>query len=130
MKSKRQQQREAKRLFRLCMANGSLDETRVRRIVDQIVAAERPGSLNVLSRFQRLVRLDREAHSARVESASSLPDDVRARIEAGLARMYGSGIVTSFAQNPALLGGVRITVGSDVYDGSIQDRLAALEERF
>src|SRR5688572_14146924 len=130
MKSKRQQQREAKRLFRLCMANGSLDETRVRRIVDQIVAAERPGSLNVLSRFQRLVRLDREAHSARVESASSLPDDVRARIEAGLARMYGSGIVTSFAQNPALLGGVRITVGSDVYDGSIQDRLAAVEERF
>ena len=84
----------------------------------------------MLSRFQRLVRLDREAHSARVESASSLPDDVRARIEAGLARMYGSGIATSFAQNPALLGGVRITVGSDVYDGSIQGRLAALEERF
>ena len=130
MKSTRQQQREAKRLYRLCLVNGSLDEPRVRRIVDRIIGEERPGSLKVLSRFQRLVRLDREAHSARVESASSLPDDVRARIEAGLARMYVSGIVTSFAQNPALLGGVRITVGSDVYDGSIQGRLAALEERF
>ena len=130
MKSKRQQQREAKRLFRLCLVNGPLDESLVRRIVEQVIGEGRPGGLDVLSRFQRLVRLDREAHSARVESASSLPDDVRARIEAGLARMYGSGIATSFAQNPALLGGVRITVGSDVYDGSIQDRLAALEERF
>jgi len=130
MKSKRQQQREAKRLVRLCMVNGSLDETLVRRVVERVVAAERPGGLNVLSRFQRLVRLDREAHSARVESASSLPDDLRAAIEAGLTRLYGGGIATTYAENPALLGGVRITVGSDLYDGSIQGRLAALEERF
>ena len=130
MKSKRQQQREAKRLFRLSMVTGSLDETRIRRIVDQMVAAERPGSLNVLSRLQRLVRLDREAHSARVESASSLPEDLRAAIQTGLTRLYGGGIATTYAENPALLGGVRITVGSDVYDGSIQGRLAALEEGF
>jgi F-type H+-transporting ATPase subunit delta len=130
MKSKRLQQREAKRLFRLCTLNGSLDETRVRRVVEQVVAAERPGSFNVLSRFQRLVRLDRQAHSARVESTSSLPDDLRASIEAGLTRLYGGGIVTTYVENPALLGGVRITVGSDVYDGSIQGRLAALEEGF
>jgi F-type H+-transporting ATPase subunit delta len=110
--------------------NGSLDEARVRRVVQRIIGEERPGGLHVLSRFQRLVRLDREAHTARVESAASLSDDVRATIEAGLARIYGSGIVTSYAQNPALLGGVRITVGSDVYDGSVQGRLAALEERF
>ena len=129
MKSTRQQQREAKRLFRLCLVNGSLDESRVRRIVERIVGEERPGSLNVLTRFQRLVRLNREAHSARVESAASLPDDVRATIEAGLARIYGGGLLTSYVENPEVLGGVRITVGSDVYDGSIQGRLAALGER-
>ena len=130
MKSTRRQEREAKRLFRLCLVSGSLDESLVRRIVEQVIGEGRPGSLDVLSRFQRLVRLDREAHSARVESVSPLPDDVRARIEADVGRTYGNGVAISYAENPALIGGVRITVGSDVYDGSIQGRLAALEERF
>jgi F-type H+-transporting ATPase subunit delta len=130
MKTSRQEAREAKQLFRLCMVNGSLDEDRVRRVVQQTIESGRPGSLDVLSRFQRLVRLDREAHSARVESATPLPDDMRTRIEAGVARLYGGGIATSYVHNPELLGGVRVTVGSDVYDGSIQARLAALEERF
>ena len=128
MKSTRQQQREAKRLFRLCQVNGALDEARVRRVVQRVI--DSGGSLEVLSRFQRLVRLDREAHSARVESATPLSADVRTSIESGLTRLYGAGIVTSYAENPSLLGGVRVTVGSDVWDGSIQGRLAELEERF
>ena len=40
------------------------------------------------------------------------------------------GLNISFAQNPALLGGLRIKVGSDVYDGSVQARLEDLEESF
>ena len=130
MKSKRQTERQAKRLFRLCMVDGSLDEERVRRVVQRVAGAGGPGSLAVLTRFQRLVRLDRMAHTATVESATPLPDDVRASIESGLARVYGRGMTTSFTDNPALLGGVRVTVGSDVYDGSIQGRLAALAARF
>jgi F-type H+-transporting ATPase subunit delta len=130
MKTKRQAQREATRLFRLCMVEGSLDESLVRAVVQQIIDAGRPGSLNLLTRFQRLVRLDRAAHGATVESVTPLPPDVRASIEEGLARLYGRGVDTRYTANPTLLGGVRITVGSDVYDGSIHGRLAALEARF
>jgi F-type H+-transporting ATPase subunit delta len=130
MKTKRQTQREARRLFRLCLVGGSLDEDRVRGVVQRIIDAGRPGSLAVLSLFQRLVRLDRAAHGARVESTTPLPPAVRASIEGDLARLYGRGIETTYTANPALLGGVRITVGSDVYDGSIQARLAELEEKF
>jgi F-type H+-transporting ATPase subunit delta len=36
----------------------------------------------------------------------------------------------SFVQNPALLGGLRIRVGSDVYDGSVRARLESLREAF
>jgi F-type H+-transporting ATPase subunit delta len=95
-----------------------------------VIAAGRPGGLKILSRFQRLVRLRREAHSAKVESASPLSRDVQTQIESELARMYGRGLLMSYASNAKLLGGVRITVGSDVYDGSVQGRLTALEERF
>ena len=83
----------------------------------------------MLSRFQRLVRLDVTKHRADVASAVPLAQDLRALVEAGIARLYGSGIVTDFAEDPALLGGVRITVGSDVYDGNIRAGLTALESR-
>jgi len=66
MKTNRQAQREAKRLFGLCVVGGSLDDARVRQVVEKVIAASRPGGLKVLSRFQRLVRLRREAHSAKV----------------------------------------------------------------
>ena len=130
MKSTRQQVREARRLFRLCLVDGSLDETRVRRVVQQTIASGGPGNLKMLSRFQRLVRLNRFAHSAHIESSTPLAADLRASIESNLTRLYGRNIVTSYAQDAKLLGGVRVTVGSDVWDGSIQGRLEAIEVRF
>jgi F-type H+-transporting ATPase subunit delta len=130
LKTVKQAQREARQLFRLCLVNGSLDELQARQVVQQFVAGSRPGMLRVLSRFQRLLRLDRTKHSADVTSAVPLPNDVRADLEVGLSRLYGRGLVTTFAEDPSLLGGVRVTVGFDVYDGSVKARLAALEGRF
>jgi F-type H+-transporting ATPase subunit delta len=130
MKSNRQQQREARALFRLCLVDGSLDEARVRDVVRLTIETGGPGSLKVLSRFQRLVRLNRSQHSAHIESATPLPVDVRANIESGVTKLYGGGIATSYAENASLLGGVRVTVGSDVYDGSIRGKLEAIEENF
>jgi F-type H+-transporting ATPase subunit delta len=130
MKSTRQQLRDARRLFRTCVVDGALDEARVRGVVRRTIETGSSRHLSLLSRFHRLVRLDRTAHSARVESATALPAGVRAAIETGLTRIYGRGMTTSYVENRALLGGVRVTVGSDVYDGSIRGRLDALDERF
>ena len=130
MKTNRQTLREAKRLFRLCMVDGRLDENRVRQVVQGVIDSGRPGGLKVLSRFQRFVRIERAGRSAKIESPTPLAGDVRASIESDLTRLYGRGLLTSYADNPSLLGGVRITVGSDVYDGSVQARLAELEEQF
>ena len=130
MKATKQARREATQLFRLCLVNSLLDENRARRVVQQIVAAKPRGYLATLSHFQRLVRLDRARHTANVESAIALPPDLRASVQAGLAQVHGRGLSSSFAENPALIGGMRIQVGSDVYDGSVQSRLAALEQSF
>jgi F-type H+-transporting ATPase subunit delta len=130
MKTTRQTLREAKRLFHLCMVDGTLDEQRIRQVVQSVIDSGRPGSLKVLTRFHRLVRIARDARSATIESPSPLPGEVRAQIESDLARLYGQGLVTSYADDPTLLGGVRIRVGSDVFDGSIKARLEDLEERF
>lgn len=130
MKTKRQTLREARRLFRLCMVDGSIDEDRVRRVVHRIIDAGQSGSLKVLSRFYRLVRLYRTARTARIESVTPLSDPVRVRIESDLTRLYGRGLASTYQDNAALIGGVHITVGSDVYDASIRGRLSALETRF
>jgi F-type H+-transporting ATPase subunit delta len=130
MKTAKQTRREAKLLFRLCFVNGLLDESRVRQVAQRIFEAKRRGSQELLHQFLYLVKLDRARHTAEVESATPLPEDLRASIQADLARLYGSGIRTSFAQNPALIGGMRVKVGSDVYDGSVRAGLAELEKSF
>ena len=130
MKTTKQATREANQLFRLCVVNGLLQEDRARRVVQHIVSAKPRGYLATLSRFRRLVKLDRDRHTAQVESAVPLPPDLQASVQTGMARVYGPGLSTSFAENPALIAGMRIKVGSDVYDGSVQARLAALEESF
>ncbi len=130
MKTTRQIKREAKRLFRFCLVNGLLDEARTRQVVQRVIDAKHRGGLALLSHFQRLVKLDSARHTAKVESAMPLPEDLRVRVQIGLARTYGRGISTSFAHNPELIGGMRIKVGSDVYDGSVRARLAELEKDF
>ena len=130
MESPKEIKREAKHLFRLCFVNGSLDEDRVRGVLQGILGSKRRGSLPLAGQFQRLVSLDRLRHTAKVESAMPLSPELQANVQASLVRTYGSELHTSFAENSALIGGIRIKVGSDVYDGSIKAGLAALENRF
>jgi len=126
----KQARREAQQLFRSCQVNGLLNGERVRRVVLQVIAAKPRGYLAILSHFKRLVKLDLERRSARIESAVPLTAELQASVENNLARLYGAGLNLSFAQNPALIGGLRIKVGSDVYDSTVQGRLAALQESF
>ena len=129
MKANRKVKRAARQLFRLCLTKGALDEGRARQVAQRVAASSRRGALAILSDFQRLVRLDGDRHAALVESATPLGPSMREAIQAGLKRAYGPGLDATFAENPALIGGMRIKVGSDVYDASVRARLAALEAR-
>lgn len=127
MKISKQAQRDAKQLFRSCVVNGTLDEDRARKIVGQLLASKPRGYEQILAQFQRLIKLDVERRTAMVESATPVSPELQANVTAQLTKLYGNGLNISFAQNPALIGGLRIKVGSDVYDGSVRARLAALE---
>jgi F-type H+-transporting ATPase subunit delta len=129
MRTTRRAARAAKQLFRLCVVEGRLDRDRVQQVVTLIVRGRRRGAFAVLTGFQRLVRLDRDRHTARIESAAPLPDDLRAEVEGTVVRLYGRDIEVSFADDPALIGGMRLAVGSDVYDGSVRARLQEIERR-
>ena len=130
MKRTKQARRDAKQLFRLCVANGLLDEGRVRQVVQRVGETKNRNRFNVLAQFRRLVQLYCTRHTATVESATPLPPGMQDSVQAELSRMYGAGLNTSFAHSPALIGGMRVKVGSDVYDGSILGGLEALKASF
>jgi F-type H+-transporting ATPase subunit delta len=130
MKISKQEQREARQLFRSCLANGLLDENRVRQAVSLLVSKKPRGCVGILSRLLRLVKLDLERHAARVESATPLAANLQADVADRIRKIYGDGLDISFSQNPALIGGLRIRVGSDLYDGSVKTRLERLAESF
>jgi F-type H+-transporting ATPase subunit delta len=130
MKISKQARREAKELFRDSIVNGVLDENRARNVVSKVAQLKPRGYFEILSHFQRLVKLEVERRTARVESTVPLSPDIQAEVTNKLGKLYGQGLNISFVQNPSLLGGLRIKVGSDVYDGSVQARLEDLVESF
>jgi F-type H+-transporting ATPase subunit delta len=130
MKITKQARRDARQLLRSCMAGAVLDDNRVRQAVQWVIRDRPRGYMGVLAQFQRLVRLETARRTARVESATPLTPQFQFQLQAELSRKYGAGLSFVFVENPALLGGLRIQVGGDVYNGSVQGRLAALQECF
>src|SRR4051794_35570725 len=130
MKISKSARRDAKQLFRSCVADSVLDETRVLDAFRKIAEAKPRGYMAILSHFQRLVKLEVERRTARVDSAVALAPELVTQITNNLNEIYGRGLNISFSQDPALIGGLRIKVGSDVYDGSVHGRLRKLAGTF
>lgn len=130
MKISKQAKRDAKHLFGTCKVNGLLDDGRVRQSVQAVISRKPRGYLGILNHFQRLVKLDLDRRAATVESAVGLTPAQQQSVQQNLVTRYGQGLNVTFAVNPALLGGLRIKVGSDLIDGSVQNRIAALADSF
>lgn len=128
MKISKQAKRDAKTLFKSCKVDGLLDENRVRKAVSSVIAQKPRGFVGILHHFQRLVKLDLERRTARVENAVATSDEMMTSITGNLAWRYGQGLNVTFWVNPELIGGLRVKVGSDVYDGSVKARLEALRD--
>jgi F-type H+-transporting ATPase subunit delta len=126
MKISKQARRDARELFRTCMVRDALDESRARQALASVVQKRPRGYIAILSHFERLIRLEVGRRTANIESATVLPPPAQAEIQTDLVRHYGPGLTFHFTENPALIGGVRIQVGGDVYNGSVQGRLEQL----
>jgi F-type H+-transporting ATPase subunit delta len=126
MKSSREARKNARSLFRACLTDGALDPARVRAVTDALVAEKPRGCLAILQVLSRLVRLELDRRHAVIESATSLPEEDLARVRSEITRLHGSDITFATAVRPELIGGLRVRVGSDVWDGSVRARLEAL----
>lgn len=130
MRISKQARRSAKQLFKSCLRDGQLDDGNVRRVVAAVLESKPRGYLAVLAHFRRLIKLEIQRRTALVETVVELKPAQSQRIRNSLEKLYGPGLRFVFAQRPELIGGVRVQVGSDVYDGTVRARLEALKAAF
>ena len=120
----------ARRLFGLCQVDGRLDEDRLRKVIARLTSAKPKDFRAILGGLHRLTRLEMNRRKVMVESAVVLDDATRQRTVAELTKQYGPDLVVDYKITPELIGGLRIRVGDDVYDGSVQGRINRLAAAF
>ena len=120
----------ANRIFRLCMATGSLNENLMRSAIQKLVTAKPRDYQGILVTLKRLVRLEMERKQVTVESATTLDLEERSRAADFVIAQYGKDLTFTYKVTPELLGGLRIQVGNDVLDGSVKGRINRLAQAF
>ena len=120
----------ARRVYGLCQVNGRLDEARLSKAVAKLKSGQARELHAVLGALHRLARLELEGRKVTVESAVELDEASRSKVLAELTGKYGAGLEIQYKINADLIGGMRIRVGDDVFDGSVQGRLKRLEAAF
>ena len=129
MKISKEARRSSRLLFRACLVGGKLDEGRVREVIGKVAAAKPRGHVAILEAFSKLVRAEVERQQALVESATELEAGLRQQLQQSLNAKYGRELSLQFSVKPELLGGIRVRVGSDVWDGSVKARLETLRSQ-
>jgi F-type H+-transporting ATPase subunit delta len=127
MKVSKIAKKEARVLFAAVHTGGRLDQARVRALLAAVVERRPAGSAEILQEFHRLVRLELESHAALVESAEALSAPEVTSIEKSLTARFGTETTFSYLVNPTLIAGIRVKIGSDVYDASVRERLNRLQ---
>ena len=129
MKSNKEIRRLSREMLRASFTDGQLDHGRIASLVESLIARKPRNYIAVLKNYRRLLRLEVEKRRARVETASELDSETGSKLVANLKKKYSNDLATEFMVNPQLLGGMRIQVGSDVWDGTVRGRLERLQQQ-
>jgi F-type H+-transporting ATPase subunit delta len=129
MKINKEIRRLSRKMLRASFTDGQVDPGRIASLVDSLIQRKSRHYIDVLKNYRRLLRLELEKRRARVETASEVDPAISSELAANLKKKYGRDLTTEFVVNPQLLGGMRIRVGSDVWDGTVRNRLERLQQQ-
>ena len=127
MKLNKEIRQLSRKMIQASFTDDQLDPGRIASLVDSVIKEKPRNYVSVLKNYKRLLRLEVEKRRATIETASEVDPAIRSEIVANLKRKYGDDLATEFQVHSQLLGGMRIRVGSDVWDGSVRNRLERLQ---
>ena len=128
MKINKEIRQLSREMLRASFTDGQLDPGRISSLVDSLIAKKPRRYVDVLKNYRHLLRLELEKRQARIETAKEVDPATSSELVANLKRKYGGDLTAEFVVNPELLGGMRIRVGSDVWDGTVRNRLERLQQ--
>jgi F-type H+-transporting ATPase subunit delta len=110
--------------------NGKLGMRKeLRNLLAVLIDNDRIGHVaEVAEAYRRLLQEQLGIRQAEIVTARKLTDVERLQLVADVGKLAGAEIDASFKQDPALLGGMVVRIGSTVYDGSVRGRLNRLKE--
>jgi F-type H+-transporting ATPase subunit delta len=82
--------------------------------------------VDIQTAFQELVEIEQGFVRARVVTAVPLPDDLERSLTDKLASMTGKKITLLKRVDPTVIGGVRVSMGDQVIDGTIRTNLTKM----
>jgi len=129
MKINKEIRQLSRQMLRASFTDGKLDRGKIALLVQSLIAKRPRHFMAGLQYYKRLLRLEVEKRHAKIESATQLTPNAASDIGARLKRKYGNDLTTEFVVDPTLLGGVRVRVGSDVWDGTLRNRLERLQQQ-
>tara|TARA_B100001123_G_scaffold444347_1_gene592910 strand:+ start:9764 stop:10159 length:396 start_codon:yes stop_codon:yes gene_type:complete len=118
----------AKKLADLSLDNGLVSTEKVEAVLETLRKHSPRKPKIVLKNYLYYIKQAINRGKAVIEFAGSVEESAIAAIEKQLSENYNRPITTTSLANDALIAGLRITIGDDIYDASVAGRLANLEK--
>jgi len=119
-------QQFARQLFKMSVADGVISPDLVGGVLAYIEKHQPANPILILKAYRRLVATELAKSEAVVEHAGAVSEFVLQSIAVALTKKYGRPVTATAQAAPALLAGLRVRVGDDIYESSIAGQLAAL----
>ena len=102
----------------------------IRNFLAVIMGHQRLDEINeILAEYHTIADEQSNMAEAEITSAHPLNDHDRAELEAQVAKLAGGRVRATYREDPTLLGGAVVRIGSTIYDGSIRAQLQQLKHR-
>ena len=109
-------QKFARQLFNMSVVDGAVSADRVSGVLQYVEKHNPPNPVMVLKAYRRLITAEVAKSVAVVEHAGAINDAMLAAIAASMTRKYGRVVTATATPNAALLAGLRVQVGDDIYE--------------
>lgn len=117
-----------KRALLARLIEGKVDDSTA-QLLGQAVAARHRSLPAVLARYQKVAADRRDSLVATVWVASQLSTTHKDRLAQALAGQYRRQVHLNVIVEPSVLGGVRVAIGDELIDGTVESRLKQAHRR-
>ena len=116
----------AKQLFKLSLFNGQVSPEHVAGVLDYVEKTAPRHPLQLLKLYQQAIVTELAKSNAVVEHAGPVSETTLQLIAAAMTKKYSRPVTATAKPNAKLLAGLRLRIGSDVYESTVAGQLATL----